>query len=546
MKFRPRLRTVLLIVNLAVLLLPLAGIAILAVYETELVLRTESELIGQGVLIAAAYSDVLARELKESEPTPAAKKDYGVPVASEWTWRHSPVKALNPIEPKLDLARDEVLPRAPDAIEPSNPPDEFAVAAGKRITPLLKTAKNVTLAGIRITDFRGVVVATTGSELGLSLLPRQEVRRALRGEPVSVLRTRVHVGPAPPMESISRRGRVRVFVAMPVISEGRVVGVVALSRTPLDLLKALYLNRHRLIGGAFALVGVVTLMAMITAFTISRPVKALIRQSERVSLGEMDAAVPLSHPGTYEVDLLSKAFAGMAVTLQNRAEYIRAFASNVSHAFKTPLTSVRGTVELFEDHFDTMSPEDRRRFLNILEKDTARLQRLVGRLLELAKAETVKPAAASTDPAVALESVAGHYFDIGLRISVEVAPGTPNVAMSRETFESIISTLLDNARQHGGEDAHVKIEVGTVILGTDRRVEIRVRDNGPGIPLAIADKIFDPFFTTASGSGGTGLGLSVAQALLEAHGGSIEIEDGGHGASFMIRLLVAEGMRHER
>src|SRR5208283_3349217 len=77
--------------------------------------------------------------------------------------------------------------------------------------------------------------------------------------------------------------------------------------------------------------------------------------------------------------------------LEKRSDYIRSFASNVSHELKTPLTSIRGTVELFKDHFAEMKLEDRDRFLNILEQDTDRLTRLVQRLLDLARAEVAQP-----------------------------------------------------------------------------------------------------------------------------------------------------------
>ena len=139
---------------------------------------------------------------------------------------------------------------------------------------------------------------------------------------------------------------------MPVIEGDRVLGAVLLSRTPLDLSKALYRNRFYLIGGGAVILIVICGVTVLTTLLITRPVKALIHQAERVTTSNKGAvAVPLTNPGTYEVDLLSKALAQMSATLEKRADYVRSFASNVSHELKTPLTSIRGTVELFKDHF---------------------------------------------------------------------------------------------------------------------------------------------------------------------------------------------------
>ncbi|MCK7580688.1 MAG: ATP-binding protein [Chromatiales bacterium] len=93
------------------------------------------------------------------------------------------------------------------------------------------------------------------------------------------------------------------------------------------------------------------------------------------------------------------------------------------------------------------------------------------------------------------------------------------VALSADTLDAILGNVLNNAREHAGADAHITV-------GAERRgdlLEIQIADNGPGVSPANATRIFEPFFTTARNKGGTGLGLSVAKALLEAHGGSIEL-----------------------
>lgn len=358
MTWRPRLRTVLVAVNVVILLLAVAAIGILRLYETELVKGTESELIAQGVLIAASYREALLREIRNprdgsTEIEPAA---YGLALRHTSLARRHDSETLMPLLPRLDLASDKILSPAPDPVMPSSRADDSARRAGESITPMIRAAKSMTLAGIRVIDYHGIIVATSAGELGLSLYSWEEARRALGGEQISLLRERILDAPSPPLESVSRRSRVRVFVATPIVYDDRVFGAVVLSRTPPDVVQALYRYRRLLMSGLAVLLAVVVLVSLMTALTISRPMRALIRQSERVSRGEKDAAVALAHPGTYEVDLLSRAFVRMAHALDERAAYVKTFASNVSHGFKTPLTSIRGAVELLQDHFDEMPP----------------------------------------------------------------------------------------------------------------------------------------------------------------------------------------------
>ncbi len=540
MRRRPRLATVLLTVNLLIFLLPLGGIAILRLYESELIRRTETELNVQGALVASIYRTELMRHLRSEEsgrslgPT---LSEYGIKISSQRL--PDPDEPWTPIEPTLDLAKDRVQPRPPAAVNSEVPMDPLAQLAAQYVTPLLKSAQKVTLSGISVTDYCGTVVASTGGNIGMSILNQQEVQRALEGEHVSVLRDRLPEELTGSLGHLSRRNRVRVFVAMPVIEGDRVLGAVLLSRTPLDLSKALYQNRFYLIGGGAVILIVVCGVTVLTTLLITRPVKALIRQAEQVTTSDKRVVtVPLTNPGTYEVDLLSKALAQMSATLEKRSDYIRSFASNVSHELKTPLTSIRGTVELFKDHFAEMKLEDRDRFLNILEQDTDRLARLVQRLLDLARAEVAQPRNYQVQVNEILDRVARRLHGENLKVTVDCTPDLPPVAMGPEELESILSNLVENTRQHGGPRVNVHISAHLKKVAKKDFVEIVIEDDGPGISKADADRIFTPFFTTAKQSGGTGLGLSIVQALVTAHHGSIALTESGSGARFCVLLPV--------
>ena len=138
--YRPRLRTVLLIVNLAVVALPLAGIFFFRIYENQLVQQTESELISQAAVIAATYRQKLAERL----PNPG---NYGIPLAE------LPLRVdeyYTPIMPQIDFARTELLPPRPDGVVPVQPADPAAAETGDGMSAILLDTQKVTLSGLKL------------------------------------------------------------------------------------------------------------------------------------------------------------------------------------------------------------------------------------------------------------------------------------------------------------------------------------------------------------------------------------------------------------
>ncbi len=542
MRTKLRIRTVLLLVNLVILTLPVFGIQALRLYENELVRQTEASLISQGVYIREHYKSELLHALQASAPQgkEAKLQDYGIPVLPSYLDKvEAPVDSYAPIQPTLDIAHERIRPRADEARSTELKPEPAAARAGERISAMLNRSQRYSLAGVRIVDYQGVVVGSSRNEIGQSLLHREEVLRALGGETISLVRERLSDVPDPPLSGISRGGAIRVFLGLPVVHQNRVLGVVVLSRTPIDIQKALFLNRFALMRYGGGLIAVVLMVSILTATTISRPIEALIAQTQVVKNDLPRAAEPLKRPGSKEVDQLSHSIADMAKTLRDRADYIQTFAQNVSHEFKTPLAAVHAIVELLRDHLDDMNAAERKKFLDLLSNDTTRMQKLVERLLLLAKADVAAPAKESCDVAPILARTVARYRDLGL--SVEVGPGPGSgllLNMADETFASLVGNLLENAKQHGGP--------GVKVVATARRdaadytfIVVAVEDDGPGISAANQAKVFDPFFTTAREVGGTGLGLSIVRSLIEAHGGTIQLESLGRGVAVRMRLPSA-------
>ena len=226
----------------------------------------------------------------------------------------------------------------------------------------------------------------------------------------------------------------------------------------------------------------------------------------------------------------------MAESLEHRAEYIRTFASHVSHEFKSPLTAIQGAAELIADHGPTMSEAERAGFITNISQDAGRLTRLVERLLALARADTLPGGTeGTTDVAGVLREVCSRADDVDLEVH-SLQPGEEGslrVAVDEETLDSIFMSLLDNARQHGGGRVRLQLRGE----GAPHSLAcIRISDDGPGITPENAARIFEPFFTTARDCGGTGLGLAIVSSLIRAHGGTIALLPSEQGAIFEVRL----------
>ncbi|HEY4199856.1 MAG TPA: HAMP domain-containing sensor histidine kinase [Devosiaceae bacterium] len=279
--------------------------------------------------------------------------------------------------------------------------------------------------------------------------------------------------------------------------------------------------------GAMAVALLLTLIvAYVLTRTVTAPIDALIRRSHEIGVGGRTAIQPLGSYGTREVATLSQSFLDLAGRLVDRTEYVQSFAAHVSHELKSPLTAIRGAAELLRDE-DTgaaMSPEERRRFLDHIIADADRLSALLGRLRELARAE-VPFAGGATTPTALAEGLALR-FPV-LTIAVHGATTLP-LALSPEAASIVFGQLAENAAQHGAK----RLDITATL--DERGMTLVVADDGTGISEGNRALVFQPFFTTRREEGGTGMGLDIARAMLQAHGGAIRLIEAKKGAAFEI------------
>ncbi len=535
-RLRPRLWMVFATVGLGAFVLALLGLVAVRVYDDQLIRHTEGELIAQGAVVAEVYRALL----REQGPG----EDHGLARSAPWPFPMAAGARIRPILPML-RASSEPLPPDEDP-PPALVPAEFhAQQAGAKLSPLLAEAARATLAGIRVVDVQGVVVASSAGGAGSTLAAREEVRRALRGEPFSLLRKRRSDPEDASLASLSRDTGVRVVVAVPVLEGERVWGAVVLSRTPMTFAKALYADRWNLFATGFVLLGVVAVMALVAATLVVRPVRALVQQTRAIAASTPSGLQPVPSPVVEELAELSEALANMATALRDRNQYIRSFTANVSHEFKTPLAAIQGAVELLRDSSERMSPEQRERFLSNIDADARRMTRLVQRMLELGAADTLESTPAQLELAPLLASLVERARAEQLSVEVAAVPAGLRLALPAEVLEAVLWQLVTNAHQHAGPG--VRVWLAAEVLDGGRWAHVTVRDDGKGISEANRKRIFDAFFTTARERGGTGLGLTIAQSMLRAFGASLELLPAqGRGAAFAVVARTAPAAPAQR
>ena len=517
--YRPPIRAVFLLMLLIAVLTPLVGLFFFRVFENQLIRKTEAELIAQTAALAAAYG-------LEVERAGLGPKQFGAAAKEEVQAGYK--VAFSPSGASLDLARDPVLPPRPEA-RAAPPMDPAFGAIGDALEPIIEETRRRTLAAVQLLDPAGTVL--TGREVGRSLAHVPEVREALAGRLARQLRTRLRERPPPLLYYITKGASLRVFVAFPVIRAGRVAGVVYASRTPAHVLQVAYAERESLALAAAASLIAVLLLGIIGARAITGPIRALTDRTRAIAAGERGAMAPLAAAGTAEVAELSETFLRTSRKLHDRSASTAAFAAHVSHELKSPLTAIQGAAELIRDMPD-MPAADRAAFTDNIIRDADRMAALVRRLLELARAETdAASGAASLREAVAGVEAGGAA---GIAMNIDGAVDAP-IAIPLEKLRAILEALADNAARHGARALSIEVAVAK------GRATIRVADDGEGVSPANRDKIFEPFFTTRRETGGTGMGLAIIRALVEAHDGSIALGEASisPGAVFLIEAPLA-------
>lgn len=244
---------------------------------------------------------------------------------------------------------------------------------------------------------------------------------------------------------------------------------------------------------------------------VLRPVYALTAHANAVKDGHSNAPLP-PHFGTPEFSTLAQAVDDMAKALQDREAGIRAYSDHVTHELKSPLTSIIAAAELLEGD---MPEADRANLLASVRTSSARMQHLLNDLRKLAAARTPY----GKGPTQLSSVLSGLPDQLEVRLLEDGA-----LPIDVSALRVVLEQLARNAAEHGA----------TELALTASDSSLLVQDNGPGVAAGDKPRVFDPFFTTRRNRGGTGMGLSIVKAMLEANGAEIVLVDAENGAAFLV------------
>ncbi len=367
------------------------------------------------------------------------------------------------------------------------------------------------------------------------LILRPEIQSALAGIPETAIRD---------IEALD--GRRVLYAAAPVFGEGgEVINLVYLA-TPLPD-RGLPGNLSLLLIGAVLLAGLFASIAgILLARGIARPLEELDQAAAAVSGGDLSQQVPADE-NIRELESLGQTFNEMTESLRESDQAKNAFIADVTHELRTPLTVIKGTVETLEDGaVDDLS--GRGKLLHSMNLETNRLIKLVNDLLVLTRSDA---------GALSLDIQSFDLFELvqtrcdimeplaiqrGVQLKQEISTDLQALVMGDPNRTSqVLDNLLNNALRYAPRDSNIKISLEIL----EGKTQCSVSDQGPGISREHLPLIFERFYRVEKSrdreSGGSGLGLAIARALIEAQGGSIQVQSiVGEGTTITFQLPAAK------
>jgi len=293
------------------------------------------------------------------------------------------------------------------------------------------------------------------------------------------------------------------------------------------------------IWGGLVAVAIALLLTFVLSRRILAPVKALTQAARRLGKGDFSQRVHVRDKG--EVGELAQSFNSMASDLECAEQLRRNMVADAAHELRTPLSNIRGYLEAIRDGIK--KPDSGT--IRSLNEEASSLSRLVDDLQELSLADAgelklicrkedisklIDEAAAAWQPQAAAK---------GLMLAVKLAEKLPLINIDSHRIKQVLRNLLENAVAHTSQGGSIAVEAWK----EGNQIKVSVVDTGKGIPAKDLPNIFERFYrvdkSRARATGGSGLGLTIAKRLVEAHGGRIEVQSKpGKGSRFTFTLSL--------
>ncbi len=385
---------------------------------------------------------------------------------------------------------------------------------------------------VYLTDASGVVRYDSdgGRAVGQDYSRWNDILRTLRGQ----------YGARSTREIPDDESSQRIYVAAPVRHAGRIIGVLSVGKPTDNINDLVRAARQRVLVGGVA--GGLLVIAVGVGFSIwlTTPLERLTAYVRNLRDGKHDQ-LPERLAGQ-EVGDLQLAFDEMRATLEGK-QHVERYTEALAHQLKSPLAGIRGAAELLTDDTGAMPPEQRARFLSNITGESARIQNIIDRLLQLTGLEA-RPGDRDLGPVdlqavlnTAARTAEGAAAARGIHLIVLHRP-----AATTNGEGSLIAQSLDNLVQNAIEFTPTGGTVTLSLLVDWRFATFTVDDTGPGIPAYARDKVYDRFFSLPrpdTGRKSSGLGLSLVREVARRHGGEFTITNrpqGGCHARLSIRL----------
>lgn len=399
----------------------------------------------------------------------------------------------------------------PDALHRLFDP-AYQRALNARIYSLLKTDVDLR---IYVTDAHGIVVYDSdhGTDEGKDYSRWRDVRLTLAGE----------YGARGSRANPDSDASLVIHVAAPVHSNGRIVGSLTVGKPTRYINELVAVARRRILWAGLGGGVLVVLTGFAFSVWLTTPIERLTAYARAVRDGK---PAKLPRLAGREVTTLQEAFDEMRDALEGK-KYVERYTQTLTHEIKAPLSAIRGAAELLVE--PSMPPDQRAKFLANIQRESARIQQLIDKLLQLSALEARKdlgptePVELSALARTVIDSLAGTLH--ARRLTIDLRAPEP-VHLQGERF--LLTQALANLLQNAAEFSPVGSAIVLTITKHAHQAAVEIDDHGPGLPDYAHAKVFERFYSLPrpdTGAKGTGLGLSFVREIAHLHHGEITLEN---------------------